>query len=83
MASVTEAELLEALAAAVKGTAPKDAKTAQEIADNAGVGIKRARRALTLLKQQGRLAIHSVTREALDGRQCRIAGYTITAKPKR
>lgn len=83
MASITEGELLEALTAAVRGAAPKDAKTVQEIADSSGVGYKRARRALALLKQQGRLVVHWIHRESLDGRQILVAGYTINPPSKK
>ena len=79
---ITESELFDALAVAAKGTSPAEAKTVQELADEAGIHERAVRKALAAMKKAGRLVIHTVTREALDGRQCRIAGYTITPKRK-
>ena len=83
LVKITEQELFEALAAAGRGTSPDEAKTANELAEESGITHKAARSALMALKKQGRLVIHTVTREALDGRACRIAGYTITPAKKR
>lgn len=77
MASVTEAELLDALALACAGDAPDDARTVQEMADASGLHIRRVRAALVTLKAQGRLTAYQVTREALDGRAARVPAYTI------
>ena len=82
LVKITEAELLDALAVWAVAASPDEAKTAGELADDAGVTIKAARIALMALKKQGRLVVHTVTREALDGRRCRIAGYTITPTKK-
>jgi hypothetical protein len=82
LVSISEAELLDALAAATKGSAPEHARTATELAAEHGIALKRMRTALSALKAQGRLQIHTVSREALDGRLSRIAGYTITPAKK-
>lgn len=74
---VTEADLLDALAAASKGTAPSDARTAQEMADAAGITAPRVRKALRQLQAQGRLATHHVRRLDLSGRPQTLPGYTI------
>ena len=80
---ITTAELIDALAAAATGNGPDEAKTANELAEESGIPVKVTRKALLALKQAGRLQIHTVSREALDGRLSRIAGYTITPAKKK
>jgi hypothetical protein len=72
---ITEAELLEALATA--STAPEDARTAQEMAEAAGIDVRRVWKALKALQAQGRLVTHRVARPALGGRTMLVPGYTI------
>jgi hypothetical protein len=78
---ITEAEILEALAVANAG--PEDARTLNEIVAASCVGKVRVLRALQSLKADGRLQVHRVQREALDGRQSIVPGYTISPKRKR
>lgn len=79
---ITEAEILDALAAAAKGTGPKSAKTIAEMADDTRRSLPKVRTALARLKRDGRLVVHQVIREGLDGRQCRVSAYTILPKKK-
>ena len=72
---ITEAELLDALATA--GAEPSDAKTVQELADDAGLSQPRVRKALRLLHRAGRLGIHRVQRADLSGRVQLVPAYTI------
>ena len=82
--SITEGELIAALAEAARGSAPEDARTIQELATEYGMPLKRVRAALHALNVAGRLAVHRVTRAALDGRQASVPAYTILpAKAKR
>jgi hypothetical protein len=80
--AISESELLDALAAATREDAPEHARTANELAAESGICIKRVRAALAVVKAQGRLNIYTVSREALDGRLSRVAGYTITPAKK-
>jgi hypothetical protein len=75
--TITEAELLDALAQSVSGTAPENAQTISEMMAATGLGEKRMRRALAALKATGRLQAHSVPRESLDGRPIRVPAFTI------
>lgn len=79
---ISESELLDALAAAAVGSSPEEAKTAGELAEAFGLSHPAARKALAVLKKQGRLQVHTVSREGIDGRLSRIAGYTIAPKRK-
>ncbi len=80
--TITEAELLEALGSA-HITAPDDALTMAEWkAEMPSVGEKRLRAALLALKRTGRLGIHRVQRESLDGRAISVQAYTILPKKK-
>lgn len=82
--SITEAELLEALAESVQGTGPAEAKTVLEIAAASRIGEKRVRAALNVLKAQGRLQVHRVLRPRLDDTLFPTSAYTILpAKKKR
>jgi hypothetical protein len=82
MASViTETELLDALAQAVVGNGPADARTSAEIRQATGLSEKRVVGALHVLANQGRLQVHRVARRALDGRTIVVPAYTITPAP--
>lgn len=81
--SITESELLDALAQAVAGNAPEDARTVPEMSAESGVSVTRVRKALHLLNAQGRLNVHRVVRRALDGRAGTVAAYTIAPKSPR
>lgn len=75
---ITEAELLEALARATTSDAPSDARTGPELQKAMGVGEKKLRAALKALAAEGRLQIHRVLRQSVDGRTVPVQGYTIT-----
>lgn len=81
--SVTQGELLAALATAIEGVAPEDARTAIELSAEAGIGLPRIRVALALLQAQGRLQLHHVRRPAIDGRMAKVPAYTILPKKRR
>lgn len=78
--SITEAEILDAIAATARGSGPKEARTLTEIAEASGMGDKRVRRALKQLKAQGRLVRHVVMRPRLDDTLFPCSAFTI--KPK-
>lgn len=78
--SITESALLDALAGAVRGSAPADARTVMELMDCSSVGERAVRKALHRLKADGRLVTHSIIRESLDGRKIRLPAYTILPK---
>lgn len=75
--SITEAELLDALASAARGDAPEEARTTQELADEAGVPARKVNAALRALHRQGRLVSHRVIRVGVDGRLAPVPAYTI------
>lgn len=78
--TITETELLDALAAATAGRGPANARTVTELAAKANVTRIRVSKVLHEMKRAGRLRVHRVTREALDGRQAMVVAYTITPK---
>ena len=75
---ITESELLDALTLATAGAGPAEARTCAEIVEETGIALGRVRKALKEAKRAGRLNIHSVSREALNGSRIFVAGYTIT-----
>lgn len=77
--SITQAEILEALAAAAysAGDAPEEAKTAKELSAEAGVPHHRVMESLRALHNQGRLVPHRVRRAGIDGRNALVTAYTI------
>lgn len=79
---ITEAELLDALAVAARGNAPENARTVPELAEETGMHQNRIRKALHAFKLAGRLLVHPIYREALDGRRAKTTGYTIAPAPK-
>lgn len=76
---ITEAELLDALAEAARGVEPSEARTGPELMAATGFPEKRLRAALKALQAQGRLDVHQVTRQSLDGRAIRVPAYTVRA----
>jgi predicted transcriptional regulator len=80
--TITEADVLEALAHAVAGTGPRDAKTTREIAAESGMTENKVRNALRSFQAEGRLQVHQVLRTSLDGKMKPCAGYTITPRKK-
>jgi hypothetical protein len=79
---ISEAELFEALALAA-GTEPEDARTGAELCAATGMDVRKLRVALHALSAAGRLVVHKVTRQALDGRMAKVAAYTILPPPKK
>lgn len=80
---ITEAEVLAALAAAAPGNGPEEARTQTEIAKASGVGVKKVREAMQILKAQGRLMTHRVTRTRLDDTTYPCSAFTILPPPTR
>ncbi len=85
---ITQAELLDALAAATPGKGPDDARTTSELLDEArasgaNVGRDALLDALHAIRKEGRLVVHSVVRESLLGKPTRVPAYTILAKKAR
>lgn len=79
---ITQNELLDALAAA-SPQSPADALTAHELADKTGVGYIRTKAALKQFAAEGRLQVHRVMRQRLDGIITPVPGYTILPAKKR
>lgn len=79
---ITTSEILDALAAAVGGTAPDEAMTVEDMVRATGVSVKRVRESLKVLAAQDRLGVHRVTRQGIDGRQAVVPAYTIKPAPR-
>lgn len=75
--TITESELLDALAQAARGAGPEEARTCPELAAATGLSDKRIRAALKALQVQGRLVVHRVLRENLAGASQPVPAYTI------
>lgn len=75
--SITQAELLDALTVAAQGSEPEDARTVSDLVAEFGMDARRVRAALAVFKASGRLTVHSITREAIDGRKSRLTAFTI------
>lgn len=84
MASVkiSETELLTELASALSA-APENALTADEIATRLGVCRSTARDRLRALHLLGRLSVHRIVRQAMDGKRCQVPAYTIKPASKK
>ena len=82
-AIITEADLLEALATAVPGKGPDEARTTREIMRETGLGEHSVQRGLRILSECGRLGVHRVTRRSFDGRWVQVQGYTVLPASKR
>lgn len=83
--SITESELLAALASAVTSDAPEDARTAQELSRETGIPVTRVRVGLQALQRDNRLMVHPVMRRRIDGAGSIVPAYTVLppSKPKR
>lgn len=81
--TITQTELLEALADCARGESSDDAKTTGEMVDESGLSPRHVLNALQTFKKQGRLRVHRVRREGLDGRRTVVSAYTIAPSPKR
>ena len=75
--TITENELLDALAKAASGSAPENARTVQELASTAGVSTAKVLRTLKTFQAQGRLAVHRVPRARMDGVVQPVPAYSI------
>lgn len=82
---ITQAELLDALAAAAPGRTADDARTVAEIREDTGFSREFVLAALHAARRAGVLRIHRVYRETLLGHRQRVPAYTITpvAKPSK
>lgn len=75
---VTEADLLDALAAATSGEGPEGARTVVEIVEETGIHINRVRAALKAMQVAGRLQVHRARRADMSGRVQTVPAYTVT-----
>ena len=76
--TITESELLDALAGASLGTdGPEGAITVQEIRDNTGLSRPRVLRGLKILQGQGRIQACRVSRVDLAGRNTSVPAYVL------
>jgi predicted ATP-grasp superfamily ATP-dependent carboligase len=81
---ITQQELLEAIADASRGTAPKDARTVAELVEDTGCSVRAVRVALQKIAAARRLVAHRVQRQDISGRSVQVPAYTVTpAKRKR
>lgn len=80
--SITEQELLDALAASVTVT-PDEARTAEELVAHTGMTLGKVRKALHLYAAQGRLQVHQKLKPGIDGRQISRPAYTIKPAGKK
>ncbi len=79
MASVkiSEADILDAIAAAVGGSAPADARTTDELCAEFHCGPERMRRYLRLMHAAGRLVVHRIARRTFNGTMGLSTAYTV------
>lgn len=75
--TITESELMDALADAIRSEAPEDARTVRQLAEIAGVPESRVNKTLRALHAQGRVTAHRVPHVGVDGRRCTVPAYTI------
>lgn len=80
--AITQTEILEALAAIGPGNGPEEAKTVAELCEITGTTEPTIRKALLLFRKGGRLGVHRVLRQALDGSMRPVPGYTILPAKK-
>lgn len=81
---ITQSEILETLAAALKSDAPEDARTIRELMRETGEDRSKITEALRALHEEGRLRSYQVKREGFDGKMRPVPAYTILpAKKKR
>ena len=59
------------------------ARTTQELSGATGIRMVRIREALHQYQRAGRLQVHSVVRTAIDGRQSRVAAYTLSPEKRK
>jgi hypothetical protein len=80
---ITQTEILDALALAAPGNASKDARTVKELSEETGMRRQQVCEALARLKLDGRLKLHRVQRERIDGFSRHVPAYTILPAKKR
>lgn len=86
--SITENDILEALAAATSGRGPDVARTVPELVETTGLSARHVRSALKLYARQGRLEVYRVMRPRVDGPLAPAPAYTVkpngkpTGKPR-
>lgn len=81
--TITQDEILEALASAFTSDAPENAKTAQELAVETGKSVNTVRRSLQMFQRVGRLRAYRVKRLAIDGTNRPTTAYVILPTRKR
>lgn len=79
--SITESELLEALAVSQQ-PGEEGARTVQEMVADSGLSDERIRKAIRAFQAQGRLTVYRVRRAAIDGSLRVVPAYSITKKKK-
>lgn len=77
---ITESEILEVLAQAARGQEETAARTVEELHESTGIRPSLIRKALRQHKAAGRLVLHHVLRERLDGTYRPVPAYTIAAE---
>lgn len=80
---ITETEMIDALARAVRTGGPEEARTTTELQMSTGLALGRLKKALRVLYAEGRLVTHEVLRISYDGRPRPVPAYTILAKAKK
>lgn len=80
---ITQAELLDAIAAAATTQGPDGAATVAEMQTATGMSATKVRQALKRFQVEGRLSVVSVTRLGIDGTNRRSPAYTIRPAKKR
>jgi hypothetical protein len=78
--SITEAELLEELRAALGDPGPDDAYTSAEIAELLACSVETARTRIKPLILAGRMSPVKVQRRRMDGQMQRVSAYRLAAK---
>jgi hypothetical protein len=79
--SVTESELLDALASAQR--VQPDGQTVTEMADATGVDRRKVLNALRVIHKEGRLQVRQAHRLGINGRAQPVPVYTILPKKKK
>lgn len=80
--SISEQEIVDAIAGAVAQSNAPEAKTAKEIVEATGQSAHAVNRALNALAKQGRLGVHRMKFTGRDQISRTTIGYTILAKKK-
>lgn len=81
--TITETEILDALAAQSTTPAPKEYRTIRDISLATGKDERAVRRALHRYQDAGRLLVARVERRGIDGRRATVPAYAILPSKKR